>query len=63
MTLSTLAGSDAANKLHALQFYISSALSVMDNCDLTDNHRADQALIIAGLKQYVQGQIIETVEH
>ncbi len=63
MTLSGLAGSDAAIKVHALQFCMSrETLTIVENLGLTDAQKADQAQIIVGLKQYVQGRINETVE-
>lgn len=37
-------------------------LTIIENLGLTDAQKADQAQIIAGLKQYVQGRINETVE-
>lgn len=35
----------------------------MDNLGHTDAQRADQAQVIAGLKQYIQGRINEMVEY
>ena len=63
MTLSGLAGSDAALKVHALQYCMSrETLTIVDNLGLTESQKADEAQIIAALKQYVQGRINETVE-
>ncbi len=63
MTLSGLAGSAHAIQVHALQFCMSrETLTIVENLGLTEDQKADQALIIAALKQYVQGRINETVE-
>ena len=64
MTLSGLAGADAAIKVHALQYCMSrDTLTIVDNLGLTDTQRADQAQIIAALKQYVLGRVNKMVEH
>ena len=63
MILSGLAGSDAAIKVHALQYCMSrDTLTIVDNLGLTEAQRADQAQIITALKQYVLGRVNETVE-
>ena len=63
MTLSGLAGSDAAVKVHALQYCMSrKTLAIVDNLGPTESQKADQVQIIAALKQYVHGRINETVE-
>ena len=63
MTLSGLADSDAAIQVHALQFCMSrETLTIIENRGLTDAQKADQAQIIAALKQHVQGRINVTVE-
>ena len=63
MTLSGLAGSDAAIKVHALQYSMSrDTLTIVDNLGLTDSLGADQEQIVAALKQYVLGRVNKTVK-
>ena len=63
MTLSGLADSAPAMKVHALRFCLSrETLTLVDNLGLTDAQKADQVQIVASLKRYVQGGINETME-
>ena len=62
-TLSALAAEPAVTQVHALNLCMSrDTLNIMDNLGLTNEQKADQAEIIAGLRRHVEGRINETVE-
>ncbi len=61
--LSGLGTESAAKQVQALKLCFSrETLTVVDNLGLTDAQKNDQALIIAAMKQHVEGQINETIE-
>ncbi len=61
--LSGLGNESAAKQVQALKLCFSrETLTVVDNLGLTDAQKNDQALIIAAMKQHVEGQINETIE-
>ena len=62
-TLSALAAEPEVTQVHALNVCMSrDTLNIMDNLGLTNEQKADQAEIIAGLRHHVEGRINETVE-
>ena len=62
-SLSGLSGESAAKQVQALQLCFSrETLNIVENLGLTAAEKRDQALIIAALKQYVDGRINETIE-
>ena len=62
-TLSALAAEPAVTQVHALNLCMSrDTLNIMDNLGLTNEQKADQTEIIAGIRCHVKGRINETVE-
>ena len=63
-SLSGLSGEPAAKQVQALQLCFSrDTLNIVENLGLSSAQKKDQAQIIAALKQHVEGQVNETIEH
>ena len=62
-SLSGLSEEPPTKQVQALQLCFSrETLNIVENLGLTAEQKRDQALIIAALKQYVEGRVNETIE-